>query len=677
MKILLKSLRLINFKGIESLFVRFNNETFVLGDNGTGKSTIADAWYWLLFDKNSLDESSFNIKNTVNTDLNTQDHTVEGVLDIDGQETVLRHVYREKWEKAKGAELKTYKGNTNEYFWNEVPCQKKEYQAKIAKIIDEGIFKLITNPGHFNTAITWQGRRDVLIKMAGNVSNQDVAGKNKDFLDLIAKIGNKTFKEYRTELKARITNLKDELLHLPARIDELKLTLPELEPDFVKLQAEIDDLSTELNNIDSLLGNKSVAEKQFQQEQSAIHREIGNLNRQLADLTNTLRNKLLTEDRNASNEIDLIKQRIGSLGTSFAQLQKDKEYAEVQIEACAKRRESLIADRAEINAEKFAYDDFVFDEDNKICAHCKQELPDEDINTLRQTLEGNYNSARLKAQTAFNNNKLRKLADNTTAGTNNNITKQNHEANLVNLIEAFEAKQLELNEANENLAVLEGQYVKPRPVEDRLTELLTNNKEVLSIESALKIQKALLKEEPADDNSDLKTRKVEIANRITELTKQLALKDTIQATKDRITKLSSDQKTHNQSLASAEREDYTLTRFEKERINMINDRVNSKFKYVTFKMFKDQVNGGEDPTCETMLNGVPYSDLNTAGKIKAGIDIINALSEHYGVWAPIFLDNRESVVAIPQTDSQVINLVVSEPDKVLRIEHKKPALATA
>src|SRR5690606_8155817 len=99
----------------------------------------------------------------------------------------------------------------------------------------------------------------------------------------------------------------------------------------------------------------------------------------------------------------------------------------------------------------------------------------------------------------------------------------------------------------------------------------------------------------------------------------------------------------------------------------LENRVNSMFKFAKFKLFKPLINGGEEPTCQTTYNGVPFSDLNTAGKILVGIDIINTLSAHYGVVAPVFLDNRESVSALPDTAVQSINFVVSRRDEKVRV----------
>ena len=101
---------------------------------------------------------------------------------------------------------------------------------------------------------------------------------------------------------------------------------------------------------------------------------------------------------------------------------------------------------------------------------------------------------------------------------------------------------------------------------------------------------------------------------------------------------------------------------------MTENKVNSLFKTVKFKMFNGLINGGSEETCETLIAGVPYQDANNAAKINSGIDIINVLSEHYQVHAPIFIDNSEAVNEILNSKSQMIKLYVTE-DKELKINH--------
>jgi DNA repair exonuclease SbcCD ATPase subunit len=672
MKITLLKLIIRNFKGIVTLVVEFDHETMIYGANGTGKTSIADAWYWLLFGKNSADEKDFGIKNTVQTELNEMDHEVEGILLIDGEETKLRHVYREKHQKKKGATAKSYTGNENEYYWNDVPCQLKDWNAKIEKILSAETFKKITHPGYFNS-IPWQKRRETLIEMAGTIDNREIVGDDSDLQKLLENMGKKSIGEYRSELSSRKKKIKEDLDQIPIRINELKRNLPEEAPDFDALQIQINKAAADLNEVDLVLSNKTAAQKKFQDEQSAIQKEIHKLNRQYADLQAKLRMELDNQDRTAKADITAADLRIENLNRSLQQLVKDKADAEARIEKYTVRLQQLRAEWTEINGRKFEYPDFVYDEAENTCPHCKQPLPEKDINTRKETLLSNYNGDKEKKLVAFNKAKERELADNKAAGMKGKEALAEVEGFLKQIAENIDKKQAEIDILAKELADLTDQYTAPAPIEERLAEVLKNNKEALSINAALEKQKALVKEEPAEDNSEAKTRKAELTNLLSDLNKRMGLKDTIINTKARIENLSENEKMHSQKLADAEGEEHQLLRFEKLRMEQITDRVNGKFKYVRFKMFEQNINGGEEPCCETMLNGVPYSDLNTAGRIKAGIDIINALSNHYNVYAPIFLDNRESVTAIPSTDSQVINFIVSPEDAKLRFEHREMA----
>ena len=85
-------------------------------------------------------------------------------------------------------------------------------------------------------------------------------------------------------------------------------------------------------------------------------------------------------------------------------------------------------------------------------------------------------------------------------------------------------------------------------------------------------------------------------------------------------------------------------------------------------MFDYTIEGNEFEVCVPMMGGVPYSDLNTAKKLNAGLDIINTLTKFYNTTAPLFIDGMESVTDIIDTASQVINLIVdSNYDKVTSV----------
>ncbi|MGI8600291.1 MAG: ATP-binding protein, partial [Chitinophagaceae bacterium] len=175
MNIILRKLQLTNFKGIKNLSCEFSHETFIYGENATGKTTVMDAFLWLLFGKDSTDRKDFEVKtlDKAGNVIEKTDHEVYALLDVDGRDIELKRVLREKWQKKRGSVEAEFTGNETLYFWNDVPCQQKEFQAKINNLVDESIFKLLTSPLYFNS-LPWQNRRDVLIGIAGDVTDAEV-----------------------------------------------------------------------------------------------------------------------------------------------------------------------------------------------------------------------------------------------------------------------------------------------------------------------------------------------------------------------------------------------------------------------------------------------------------------------------------------------------------------------
>jgi DNA repair exonuclease SbcCD ATPase subunit len=187
--------------------------------------------------------------------------------------------------------------------------------------------------------------------------------------------------------------------------------------------------------------------------------------------------------------------------------------------------------------------------------------------------------------------------------------------------------------------------------------------------------KASLVEEPTTDNSELTAKRTELNSKIDSIKAQLLTKTEIEKAESRITELKAEEKKLSQQVADVEKLEFAIQGFEKFKSDKTEEAVNSKFKMVKFRMFETQINGGLKATCEALVNGVPFSDANTASKINAGVDVINTLSEFYQCNAPIFIDNRESVTQIIDTESQLISLVVSPKNKKLLVESSELVMA--
>lgn len=151
-EMLIQKLALRNFKGIKEFILQADGESLkVFGDNATGKTTLFDGFNWLLFDKDSHNKKDFQLKTVTvaGEEIHGQEHEVEGTFLVDGKETTLRKVFSEKWTKKRGSAERTFSGHTTDYYVNSVPVKKKEYTDKVAQIIDEDVFKLLTSPSFF------------------------------------------------------------------------------------------------------------------------------------------------------------------------------------------------------------------------------------------------------------------------------------------------------------------------------------------------------------------------------------------------------------------------------------------------------------------------------------------------------------------------------------------------
>lgn len=220
MKIILKSLTLKNFKGIKDLQIDFSKVTNIYGENATGKTTIVDSFMWLLFGKDSKDRKDFDIK-TLDPNgepLHGLEHSVTGVLEIDGSDLKLQRIYKEKWSKPTGKAEQELKSHTTDYYLNDIPVKQKEYNEKINELLNEDIFKLVTSPLYFSN-LNWKKQREILLDIIGDVDDETVINYNSKLkkLDGVLKDG---VDNYLKRVKATLQKLKKDQETYPVRIDE-------------------------------------------------------------------------------------------------------------------------------------------------------------------------------------------------------------------------------------------------------------------------------------------------------------------------------------------------------------------------------------------------------------------------------------------------------------------------
>lgn len=648
-EVFLKKLILKNFKKIQDLTVEFTDKnTFICGGNGTGKTTLQDAFLWLLFGKDSTNraDTNFNIK-TLGEDgkpILHLVHSVTGVLSINGRDVELQRNYVEKW--GSGVNAGVLQNHATEFYLNGVKLKtKKEYDAEVAAILPEDVFRMITNPLYFPT-MKAQDQKAMLLEMAGNVTNEEVANINPKFQELISLISGRTLEQLAKEIASKKSAIKDELKGIPGRIDSVRDAMPESE-DWAVLEKEIADKKEKIKDIDSQLADKS---KQIEAEfkaKSELQKQIGNKKLAKSQRENEIRQNANKSYHDVLDNISKLEYQVKSKDAEISRKQEDHSRIKANIEALNNDLEVLRGKFYAIDAETLQYPEGAF-----ICPTCKRELEVEDIQAKQQELQDNFNlnkANRLKAVQNEGKEKAAKVEE---------LKKQCSiiQATITQLSNEKEILVHNINECKGNMP--EEQDTQKIILSDPTWLSLSN--EIVDLENRLKAEAKPI------DTTELKEAKAILSEAIDELNKKLGKRDTIERSNKVIEDLEDRRDKNNEALAEQERLEFLVQDFQKEKDNKLMERINGMFSLVKFSFISEKLNGNEAITCFCSVDGVPFADVNNASKINAGLDIINAICRSVGITAPIFIDNRESVNDLIPTMSQVINLVVSK-DKSLMI----------
>lgn len=665
-KIIAKSVTLENLMGCRNLTINFNKDiTNIFADNGIGKSRIVDTVQWILFGKNAAGKADHGIKDTKDTSFNQQEHIGILVLNVNDVDNSLKRVYKEKWTKKKGSEFAEMTGHTTDYFFNDVPVSATEYSSKISDIVNESVFKMITNPLYF-TSLDWKKQREVLTEICPAPSNEELAGDSPQYKALIANlVQGKELEDYRKQIAATIVKSKELLKAIPTRIDEVLKGKGEVF-EWNKLEGEKSDLEKSLSIIEENLSDKANAFDELLKVENTKKLVANGIKNELdtikQNLMNANANSNASDDsalKTAKSELESKKGELSTAESGLKSLEVKKTNLEAEIKTLT---ESLELKRGELKtaAEK----EFIFDDSQCVCPTCKREFESGDIETKKSELRTNFiadqakniesiqsSGKRLKGEKETKEDELKTITERITTGGKVIVNLQTEIILLEGNVETENAKL-----SNKETVVFD------------IDDALLNHKEYQSKLHQFIETNATIQQNPTIDNTELNNQKREIQESIDAIKTKLSIKDQNDKIDNRISDLKIEQQNLASEIANVEKEFFVIEKFNKLKVESIESQVNNRFKYVKFRLFKDLINGGSEEVCEALVNDVPFSHANTAGRLNAGLDIINLLCEHYQVLSPIFLDNRESTSQIIETDSQIINLFVSEPDKVLRIE---------
>lgn len=589
---------------------------------------------------------------TLETDGDYQQHFIvegdprqEGALLVDGQAVTLKRVFKEKWQKKRGSAQTEFTGHETEYFWNDVPLTQKEYMEKVAEIVPEETFKLVTNPNYFPN-MKWQVQREILFELAGEVSFTDLAKGNREFESLLKEIQGKTFEEYRKQIAANKRRIKEQLDQIQPRIDEVKRSKPAPE-NWKDLEKELKEVNQDIEKTEAAITDKNKAYEGEYEKRNRLLDKLQQARRQMREIVEKSQQEQRENLSIAKASLTDTGLKIRRLDGLVAQQQEDKKNTLGIIAS----EHALLADwREKWNQE--AARQLSFDQDAFSCPTCHRPLDLNDIDKRQQDMTSEFNTK--KSNTLAEISKAGKGLKATIATWQQKVTDLDQQiAKGVNELEAYQQMFATISDRIEK-AEKEAQGAIPESHRQAQATV-----EQLEKQYAEPIQVA--------DTENLRHAKAQLALKRDDLTKTLALKIAIDKANDRISELEKQEQTMAQGIADLEQTEYIMGQFTRLYTDEVEKRVNEKFAMVKFRLFDTQVNGQEVPTCQATVDGVPYSGLNSAARINAGLDIVNALSQHHGILAPVWIDNAETILHPIKVHSQLIRLVVSENHPELSI----------
>ena len=637
MNILLKSLDLVHFKCFNVLHLDFHEGVNnIYGENAAGKTSVYDALTWLLFNKDSAGGARPGIK-PHHAPAGTMPE-VTAVLEVDGEPIKLRKVLREKWEKPRGSSIERYAGDTRDYYIDDVPLAENEYKRRIAELIDEQQFKLLTDVWAVTSKMHWKDRRTLLAEICGLPEDKQLLAAAPQFAELTEKVGRRTVDEYKSVLMKQRKDMNANLNTLPVRVDECSRMVSELESlDFAAARAESDRLQAERERLQGeivKLSNNTLA--------AQARNERDELKNQLSELE-------------VENNAHLASQRVpveDETPALTAALDRAKHEADRLTRTIAQERDLVLNGETRLDdyrARWRAIDAEVFTDEH--CPTCGQVFPAERL---------------AESRAAFaEHQKQRKDA----LLEDSKMVKQGIAAAKDRLLTAETALKTAQDELQKAQIALDSYTPPVEVVPENLPDYDRRKGAILTLIADVEKRLDRLSGDTAAEKSRLETEHAELTRRKLESDAVLAKEQTLADTRRRIAALQAEQRTAAAEVEQMDRLIAMCEEFTRYRVQAITESVNSRFRLTRWRLFTEQVNGGLADCCEPMdRNGSTFDGTNNAMKINIGMDIIDTLSEFYGVRVPLFVDNAESVTQLQPIGSQVVRLVVSEQDKELRIE---------
>lgn len=629
----INKLTISNFKGINHIALHPSDYYVISGRNGVGKTTIADAYFWLFTGKDSK-----LVDNPIIIPIGATEcqPTVEVELDIDGKIVTVKKM--QKYKNKDGKE-----SSSNQYFVNEVPMPEKDFKAKLQELgIDTDKFLVLSHPDFLLRDMSKKNRdyirNDLLFPMAEAKSDKEIADikKLKELSELLV---NYKLNEIEAMQKATLKKITDEIgkdnIVANSRIDELMRS---------KSGADIKTIEKEINAISDKIAANIEAQQKTKTEKERIEADILNLTFERNGISTKLLKKYHENVSDLKDEIADLKEQIRQTDRKADDLLTQTRVKAETIDNSCDRIKHLQERIERLNFE-------VLDEQATICPTCGRTYGNGQINAIKEQFE------------------KKKQAD---------IKSCKDE--IAELEAAVKNTEAEMEKLEKEYKKLHGKALKLdkdiTPLQEELDGLVEPNvedskdyKEIVAKIKSLEAQKNEL------SIANLENVESGLRNQLSQFKYELAKADKDKEIDERIAEIRNEIKQAEVNRANAEKTLYQIEMLNKAKNEMLEKSVNNHFELVNWKLFKTLKNGNYEDACIPIIDGFELgASANKGREVLAKLDIIKGLQKFYGCNYPVILDNAECLSqdteARIKIDNQLIMFKVSEDKELVFKEGK-------
>ena len=650
MKIL--SLTLENFRSIKNLTVNFDGrDADVLGANGTGKTTIANAICWLLIDRPMTDEADFTPKTEGTHGLN---HKASMTVDLpNGQRMTLAKDFYEKWTRRRGSAAEEFTGNVTDYYVDGVKHKKKEYTEVLETAcgIDMEHMKMLMVLGYFADTMKTDEKRRILFEMAGEFTDMDVIAANEElegiedfFLMPGTEDQHYTVEQWKKIATEQRKKLNKDLETIPARIDEAERGVAGSVADADALNAELNRLEEKKAGLEEQ--KRSLAAKDGKQE--AARAALAGLEVDLAKQRAAYIEQSAAANRELNAEIDRMTADKRSVVDKLDALKRKHEESRRTLTRMQEERAKLMEEYAAAQSRQW-------DAGAEICPTCHQPLPPERVEELRA---------------AFNEEKSKQKEDINRRG--QACSKGRIDALTAEIdTQAADMTAMEntVREMERVIAERKANLTTPPPFEE--TDAYKDiNARMEELRDRRRIHESAADGVKNGYDRDIAAVREEIAAVNLRIAKAKASEDS----RRRVGELRQELKNAAEEMEYLEQGIHLCEEFVRTKARMVTESINSRFKSIRFRLFRNQINGGMKEVCEPLVENVlyrgwvDYRSANYAAQVNANLDIVSTLMKHYGVHLPVLMDQGESVTRPLAVEEQLIRFIVSPKHNEVKVE---------